>query len=98
MTIEERKIQVKPAGQKLVLENRETLNVSGVRDVESFSETAVRLDTVLGRLSVLGEGLHINKLSVDSGELSLHGKINALEYAKSSRRREKGSFLENLFR
>lgn len=98
MTIEERKIQVKPQEQKLTLENRENLHVSGVRDVESFSETAVRLDTVQGRLSVLGEGLHIQKLSVETGELSLQGKINALEYAKNNRRREKGSFLESLFR
>lgn len=97
MTIEERKIQVKPQTQKLTLENRESLQVSGVRDVESFSETAVNLDTVLGRLVIKGEGLHISKLSVDTGDLSLLGKVNSLEYTKSAKR-QKGSILESLFK
>ncbi len=97
MTIEERKIQVKTQGQKLTLENRENLCVSGVRDVESFSETAVSLDTTLGRLLIKGENLRINKLNVDTGDLNLLGKVNALEYAKNTKR-QKGSMLENLFK
>lgn len=97
MTIEERKIQVKTQGQKLTLENRENLNVSGVRDVESFSETAVSLDTTLGRLLIKGENLRINKLNVDTGDLNLLGKVNTLEYAKNTKR-QKGSMLENLFK
>lgn len=97
MTIEERKIQVKTQGQKLTLENRENLSVSGVRDVESFSETAVSLDTALGRLLIKGENLRINKLNVDTGDLNLLGKVNMLEYAKNTKR-QKGSMLENLFK
>ena len=97
MTIEERKIQVKQAAQKLVLENRETLSVSGVKDVESFSETAVNLDTNMGRLAVKGENLKINKLNVDTGDLSLIGKINAMEFVKGAKR-VKGNFIEHLFK
>lgn len=97
MTIEERKIQVKQATQKLVLENRENLSVSGVKDVESFSETVVNLDTSMGRLVLKGENLKINKLNVDTGDLSLIGKINAMEFTKPAKR-AKGNLMEHLFK
>ena len=96
MTIEERKIQVKQATQKIVMENRETLSVSGVKDVERFSETVVSLDTNMGQMLVKGENLKINKLNVDTGDLSVAGKINALEFTKASKQ-TKGKFMERLF-
>lgn len=82
--------------QKLILENRKCLTISGVENVESFSEIMVSLDTNFGRLLIKGENLHINKLSVDNGEFSLDGTINSLEYLKKQAKR--GGFFENLFK
>lgn len=101
MIIEEKKQKIRPAEiriseHKLVMENREKLSVTGVENVEGFSETSVTLDTNMGRLLIKGENLHINKLDVSDGEFSLDGKVNSLEYLKKSGK--KGSLLENLFR
>lgn len=100
MILEDNTKRIKPeeksVGQKLIMENRKCLTVSGVENVESFSETMVSLDTNFGRLLIKGENMHINKLSVDDGDFSLVGKINSLEYLKKQAKR--GGFFENLFK
>ena len=99
MIIDEKR--VKPAEEKglnhkLVMEARSRLTIGGVEHVESFSDSSVLLDTSMGRLSIKGENLHINKLDVSGGDFSLDGKVNSLEYQKKSGK--KGGFMENLFK
>ena len=50
------------------LEERHRLAVTGVSEVLSFDENEVIMDTSLGLLTVEGEGLHVEKLSLDMGE------------------------------
>ena len=65
---------------KLLMDGRNRLNVSGVKDVESFDEVMVVLITVRGTLVVRGEGLHLKALSLESGEVAVDGLIDALTY------------------
>ena len=81
----------------LVLEDRRTLMVSGVSDVDSFDEQAVIVFTEMGELTVRGEQLHINKLSVDTGELSIEGKISSLTYTDDTPK-QGGGFFSRVFR
>lgn len=55
--------------QNLILENREKLTITGVVDVLSFDDQIVIVETQLGLLTVKGEDLRINKLSIDSLEV-----------------------------
>ena len=64
----------------LSLKNREKLMLDGVSEVLSFDETCVLLKTLLGRITVEGENLHVIKLLLDCGEVSIEGKIQALIY------------------
>ncbi len=66
--------------QTLTLKNREKLALDGVLAVVSFDEGAVVLKTTLGRLTIEGEGLHVTKLLLDCGEVSLEGKIRGVYY------------------
>jgi len=77
----------KSSGHRLALEGRESLFVSGVEDVVSFDEHEILLDTVEGALTLRGEGLHINRLSVETGELQIEGLIDLMEYADHAPRR-----------
>lgn len=79
----------------VTIDNRENLILSGVTDVSGFDEQTVSLQTPLGNLIVKGEALHINKLSLESGEVSIDGKINSLQYLGDTR--QKG-FVSKLFR
>lgn len=85
--------------QNLILENREKLSVSGVVDVESFNDENVIVDTELGILIIRGEGLRINKLNIDSSELSIEGDIFSCEYSDKESSRSKGlGFLSRMFK
>lgn len=97
MTIEERKILVKKEmqNQQLVLDNRKKLKITGVTDVESFSENAVVSQTNLGNLTVKGDNLKISKLNVDEGELVIDGDIASMEY---TRKKEKKKLFDSIFR
>lgn len=79
---------------RVVLEDREQLMISGVEEVESFDESAIILTTAHGGLEVQGEGLHIEKLSLDGGDLKVEGLINALVYEPQGR--DRGGLLSRL--
>ena len=78
----------------LILEDRKKLVVSGVEDVDSFDEQTVVAYTAVGELMIKGEGLHINKLSLETG--TLDGEIASLTYTEN--RSSNGSFFSKLFR
>lgn len=69
--------------QNIILENREKLNVSGVLDVLSFDDQIVIVETELGLLTIKGENLKINKLNIDTSEITLDGSISSLSYSNS---------------
>lgn len=81
------------AGHRLILEEREHLTVSGVEEVESFDENLIVMDTTQGVLVVRGEDLHIEKLSLDGGDLKVEGTVESLTYEAE---RRKGGFLSRL--
>ena len=79
----------------VILEGREKLSVSGVVDVQSFDEEQVLLETVRGMLVVRGQGLHVERLQLEAGELIVQGEIGLMEYDDSVQPR--GSLLGRLF-
>lgn len=84
--------------QNLVLENREKLSVSGVLDVLSFDDQVVILETELGLLTVKGENLRINKLSIDTSEVIVEGEIYNLAYSESDFDKKAGSIFNKIFK
>ena len=64
----------------LIMEDRSRLSVTGVEDVISFDETEIITRTGQGNLIIRGSGLHIGKLTLDSGDVSIDGTIRELCY------------------
>ena len=81
----------------IILEGREQLTVSGVEEVESFDETTIVMSTSKGSLVVRGEDLHIEKLSLDGGDLKVEGDVDSLTY-EDGRGEKSGGFFSRLFR
>ena len=92
MTIDERKTVNNGIGviQNLILENREKLSISGVKDVLSFDDQVVMVETELGLLTVKGENIRINKLSLDTSEVIVEGEISYLAYSDKEQDKVKG--------
>ena len=84
--------------QNIVLENRRKLSISGVIDVLSFDDQIVILETDLGMLTIKGEDLRINKLSIDTTEVVIEGDINNLSYSEKQDKKSSGSLLGKIFK
>lgn len=75
----------------LILEDRRLLSVSGVNDIDSFDENTVILFTDMGEMTIRGHNLHISKLNVDTGELTMDGEIVAVIYNDEAPKKTGGS-------
>ncbi len=89
--MEERTVQ---KGHKLVINNRKTSMVTGVLDVLSFDLNEILLETEQGMLMVKGTDLHVNRLSLEKGEVDLAGNIDSIAYSEVHTVAKQG---ENLF-
>ncbi len=65
---------------KVILTDRKTLTLDGVSHVGSFDEEYVVVFTSLGEVNIEGEGLKIENLSKERGEILISGKITAIYY------------------
>ncbi len=77
--MEEKRMAKMP--HNIIMEERSRLNVSGVVDIDSFDEETVVAYTDLGELLVKGRNLHINKIDLESGDLSIEGQVYSLSYS-----------------
>lgn len=81
--------------QNIIIENRKQITLSGVKDCLGFDDETISLLTVLGKLVIKGEGLHIQNFDTKSGELIAEGKINATVFTASQNNK---NFFEKIFR
>ncbi len=70
--------------------------MTGVTDVVSFDESAILLETDLGMLTLKGKELHISRLSLETGEVDVDGKIDSMVYSGNGPA-AKGSLLKRIF-
>lgn len=90
---------VNKRAHKLILNNRRTCNLTGVNDVLSFDENEIILETDQGMLMIKGNELHVNRLTLDKGEVDVDGRIDSFTYSEQSGMGTKGeSLLSRLFK
>jgi sporulation protein YabP len=92
----EKKIEEKKSS--MMLENRKKLSLSGVIEVISFNDEQIILNTSLGTLITKGEGLRMNKLDVQNGDIMITGTVNSCVYTNKESKQDKESILAKLFK
>ena len=80
----------------IIMENRSKISISGVENAESYNETEIILHTSKGVLIIKGEGMNLSKLNLDSGEITVNGRITVLEYVEP--KQSGGSIFSKIFR
>ncbi len=70
----------------LTLDNRSLLSLTGVEDVVGFDEQTINIRLSDCTLVIKGTSLHISKLSLDSGDVVIDGRISSLQYLGASGR------------
>lgn len=84
---------------KIALSNRRTCNLTGVIDVLSFDVNEIILETDQGMLMIKGNELHVNRLTLDKGEVDIEGKVDSFTYSEQAGAGGKGeSLLTRLFK
>lgn len=78
----------------LSLTNRESLTLTGISDVDSFNEEEILAVCSCGELTIKGDLLHIEELNLESGILTVSGKIVSLTYSEKF---SSSSLLKRLF-
>ena len=59
---------------------RKNLVITGVKKIENFDNYQFILETIMGFMVVKGEGLELVKLDTLSGNVSIKGTINNINY------------------
>ena len=89
--------QMERSGHEFSVKMRKEMNISGVKEVESFDESCVILHTQEGEMTVEGKELRVGTLDVDHGVVILSGKIDAVYYSNDQGEKKQG-FLGRLLR
>ncbi len=84
---------------KISLNARSSAAITGVKDVLSFDAGEVLLETEQGILMLRGNDLHVNRLTLEKGEVDVDGKIDSLTYSDSNSYGKSGeSLISRLFK
>jgi len=92
------KLSANKSPHKVVIDSRGKIIITAVEDVDSFNEMEIILLTNHGMITVTGEELHINKLSLEDGTLVVEGRIQSVDYADHEEERSKKGVFSKMFR
>lgn len=87
--------EVRARNHNVIIENRKKFTFTGVKDVLSFDDETIMLETELGRLAIKGANLKISGFDNGTTDLSGEGRIHAVIYTAEEKN---GGFLSRLFR
>ncbi|MBM7601289.1 sporulation protein YabP [Virgibacillus halotolerans] len=80
------------------MNNRKDLEITGVKEVDSFDNEEFLLETVMGYLIIRGENLQLKNLDVSEGSVIIKGKIYELSYVDEQQQEKAKGFFSKLFR
>ena len=87
----------KNALHNIIVEGRKKLSATGIKNVDSFDDETISAYTSSDKLIIKGKELHIEKINVDSGNLTVIGNINSVSYTDKDLK-SKGSAFSKLFK
>jgi sporulation protein YabP len=82
----------------VVMKGRKSLEITGVKQVESFDNEEFLLETTMGYLSIRGHHLKMKNLNVEQGHVSIEGRIFELVYLENQDGDKTKGFFGKLFK
>ena len=77
---------------------RKTLVITGVKKIDTFDKIHFILDTTMGFMIIKGEDLELIKLDTLSGNVTIKGTINSLEYLLENKKSNEDGIISRLFK
>ncbi|AIE58587.1 sporulation protein YabP [Bacillus methanolicus] len=82
----------------IIMRSRRLLDITGVKQVESFDNEEFLLETVMGFLAIRGQNLQMKNLDVDKGIVSIKGKVYDIVYLDEHHGEKAKGIFSKLFR
>jgi len=82
----------------LHIDRREHVAVTGVIDVISFDEESVIGETEMGVIIIRGSNLHVKRIHLEGGELSVSGEVDSVTYQNPGGQVRAKSLIGRLFK
>jgi len=82
----------------LIMRGRRLIEITGVKQVESFDSEEFLLETVMGFLAIRGQNLQMKNLDVGKGIVSIKGKVFDIVYLDDHDGGKAKGFFGKLFR
>ncbi|MFD2761412.1 sporulation protein YabP [Lentibacillus juripiscarius] len=80
------------------MNNRKNLEITGVKEVDSFDNEEFLLETVMGYLIIRGQNLQMQNLDVGDGLVTIKGKVYELSYVDDHHQEKAKGFFSKLFK
>lgn len=84
--------------QEIKMVDRSNISLSGVNKIVSFDDEEFLMETTVGNLQLLGEGLELLKLDTNDGNVKIKGKINSFSYIDGKIKEKQESVFNKLFK
>ena len=91
--------QAQGTAHRVMIQGRHSCTICWLSDVLSFDLIEIVLHTTQGMLMIRGQELHMNRLTLEKGEVDIEGKIDSFVYSEQKGENGKDtSLLGRLFR
>lgn len=86
-----------PLSHTLQLKERKMLDITGVKQIESFDALQFLLEVSQGWMMIEGSDLVLDRLDTDKGEVRIRGSIDSISYVVH-RKEEKEGLMSRWFK
>ena len=84
--------------QEIKMNDRSSITLSGINKIVSFDDEEFLMETTMGNLRLLGDGLELLKLDTNDGNVKIKGHINSLTFIDGTTTKNKESVFNKLFK
>lgn len=82
----------------VVLKDRKVLELTGVKQIDSFDASEFLMETAQGWLVIQGKDLTLGKLDTERGDVIIRGLIETMSYVSSKKGGNKDSVISKIFK
>ncbi len=83
----------------ITIKDRKRIEISGIKQIDSFDNQEFLLDTVVGYLHIKGKNLTLGKMDNENKEVIINGTIDSINYVESMLKGNgKEKFVHKLFK
>lgn len=82
----------------VLIQERKSVEIEGVKKIDSFDQKEFFVDTVMGYMHITGQNLALGFMNMEKGTLTIKGTIDGIKYMNKEKDANKESLLKKLFK